>query len=61
MPTMRTRDAVHARLALEMGELGPVRAAFLTSDDSGGRQLHFWALIVIEVRTAIRRVLRLNP
>jgi hypothetical protein len=60
MPTMRTRDAVHAKLALEMGELGPVRAAFLTSDDSGGRQLHFWTLLDSHDEPTERRLVHIE-
>jgi hypothetical protein len=42
---MQTRDAVHAKLALEVAELGTVRAAFLTSAGGGRNQLHFWTLL----------------
>ena len=60
MPTMRTRDAVHAKLALEVGELGTVRAAFLTSDDSGGRRLHLWTLLDSRDEPTERRLVRIE-
>ena len=60
MLTMRTRDAVHAKLALEVGELGTVRAAFLTSDDSGGRQLHLWTLLDSHDEPTERRLVHIE-
>ena len=60
MPTMRTRDAVHAKLALEVAELGTVRAAFLTSDDSGGRQLHLWTLLDSHDEPTERRLVHIE-
>ena len=60
MPTMQTRDAVHAKLALEVSELATVRAAFLTSDDSGGRQLHFWTLLDSHDEPTERRLVHIE-
>ena len=57
---MRTRDAVQGKLALEVGELGTVRAAFLTSDDSGGRQLHFWTLLDSHDEPTERRLVHIE-
>ena len=57
---MGLKDAVHAKLALEVGELGPVRAAFLTFDVGSQRRMHFWTLLDSHDEPTERRIVRIE-
>ena len=60
MPIMEARYAVQAKLALEVGELTSVRAAFLTFDGNRRRQLHFWTLLDSYDEPTERRLVRIE-